>query len=553
MKTVDPVTLEIIRHAFISIAEEMNAALVRTAYSPVIYEMRDSSVSLFDQSGQLLGQSSGLPIFLGNLEEAIRVVVGHVGEKALRPGDVYILNDSYLLGTHLPDVSVVTPIFHKEHLIGFTTSRAHWRDIGAKDPGSPVDTTEIYQEGLRLGPTRIVREGQWQEDILDILRRNSRAPELLSGDLYAQISAASVGEERLAELVERYGISLLGQAAAAIFDQCAEMDREAVRAIPDGRYKAEGFLDNDGVDDKPVRVRVTVTVHGAEMEIDLTGSSPQVRGSINCGRAQTISACRVAFKMLLNPNIPVTAGTFRPLAVRVPSGSIFDAQEPAACQYYFSPLGLLIDLVIKALAPAIPNGVVAAHFGDSMVVDFGRRGSAYFLMAEALAGGWGASAARDGENALINNVSGDLRNIPIEVVESKYPMRIPRFQLRPDSGGLGCFRGGLGVIRVYEVIEDAIFVTLHLGRSITPAWGLFGAEDGWVPTAWVQVDGQRHALPLRTNAYLLPRGAIVGVETGGGGGYGPPERRSPAAVNTDLSEGYATPVLYAKKSITEKD
>lgn len=523
---LDPVLTEVLRNAFASIAEQMNRTLIRTAHSPVIYEMHDCSVGLFDRSGLLLGQSSGLPIFLGNLEEGIHVVLRQVGEADLEPGDVFILNDSYLLGTHLSDMTVVAPIFVAGKLVGFSVSRAHWRDVGGKDPGA-VKTEDIYQEGLRLGPTRIVRGGEVVEEILDILQRNSRTPELLRGDLHAQLSAASVGERGLAELLTRYPLKTLQAAAEEIFTHSEMLDREAVAAVPDGRYQAEGLLDDDGLGSEPVRVALAVEICGDEMFVDLSGSSPQVTGNINCGRAQTISGCRVAFKMLFHPDAPVTGGSFRPLHVSIPGGSIFDAREPAACQFYFTPLGLLIDLFIKALAPVLPERVAAAHFGDSMVVDFVRRrptpAGGFFLMAEALAGGWGASASREGESALINNVNGGFRNMPVEVAEAKFPIRIHRFGLRSGSGGAGRNRGGLGVVREYEVLEDSVAVTLHLDRSLTPGWGLAGGGDGLGPAAAVMEGSEWRPLALKTNLFPLPRGARVRVETGGGGGYGEPE------------------------------
>lgn len=522
----DPVLTEIIRNAFISIAEQMNRTLIRTAHSPVIYEMRDCSVGLFDRRGRLLGQSSGLPIFLGNLEEGIRVVLQRCGEAGPAPGDIYLLNDSYLLGTHLSDITVVAPIFVDGELSGYSVSRAHWRDVGAADPGA-TSTEEIYQEGIRLGPTRIVRGGSVDDEILDILRRNSRTPELLTGDLYAQLAAASVGERGLTELLGRYGPDTLARAAEEIFAQGESLERAAVAAIPDGRYRAEGALDDDGRGSGPVPIVLEIVVAGDEMTLDLTGSSPQVMGCINCGVAQTISGCRVAYKMIIHPEAPVTGGSFRPLRVRVPPGSIFDAREPAACQFYFTPLGLLIDLFVTALAPVMPERAAAAHFGDSMVVDFVRRRPGpegpFFFMAEALAGGWGAAAHRDGESALINNVNGGFRNMPVEVAEAKFPIRIRRFALRRGSGGSGRFLGGMGILREYEVLADGIAITLHLDRSHTPAWGLFGGGSGLGPEAAVFEQGSWQPLPRKVSLRPLARGARVLIETGGGGGYGTPE------------------------------
>ena len=552
---VDAVLTEICRNAFVSIAEQMNRTLIRTAHSPVIYEMRDCSVGLFDAEGQLWGQSSGLPIFLGNLEEAIRVVVAAYGQQQLAAGDVFILNDSYLLGTHLADVSIVAPIFHHGVLVAYSVSRAHWRDIGARDPGG-IGTVEIYQEGLRLGPVRIVRAGEVDRDLLDVLKRNSRTPEMLVGDLHAQLAAATIGARGVAELLCRYDLATLRAAAAAIFAHSAAIDRAAVAALPDGRYEASGSLDNDGVGSDGIEVRVAVEIASDEMHIDLTGSSAMVEGFVNCGRAQTISACRVAFKTLINPDAPVTGGSFAPLRITVPEESLFDAREPAACQFYFTPLGLLIDLVARALAPALPERVAAAHFGDSMVVNFVRRrrsaAGPFLVMAEALAGGWGAGSTREGESALINNVNGGFRNLPVEVAESKFPIRIRSFSLRHGSGGAGRHRGGDGVVREYEVLEDGIALTLHLERSRTPAWGLFGGGDALGPDADLALPPQFEwqPLPRKMSLCAVARGSRIRVATGGGGGLGRPLEApvAPDAETTDESESKPRPTAIAPTS-----
>ncbi|MGE5542022.1 MAG: hydantoinase B/oxoprolinase family protein, partial [Bacillota bacterium] len=425
--SVNPVTVEIIRNALQSAAEDMNASLFRSAFSPVIYEMKDCSVGLFNEKAEMLGQSAGLPIFLGNLEECINTTIRMYGAEFFEEGDVLIMNDGYMTGTHLNDVTVFAPIFLDGRIIGYSANRAHWLDVGSKDPGESTDSTEIYQEGIRLGPTKIIERGRARRDIIDLIVRNSRFHEAAEGDMNAQISACLTGERRYKEVVARFGLDTVRAATVDIFTQAERLDREVISAIPDGTYEAEGCLDNDGQGDEPVRVHVKVIINGSEMIIDLDGSSSQTKGSTNCGFPQTVSACRVAYKALVNPQAPVNGGNFRALTVKAPPRSIFSAEEPTAVQWYFTPLGLLIDLIIKAVSPVFPDRVAAAHYGDSMCINFAGtdpRTGQPFLTVEATVGGWGAFGGGDGQNALINNVSGDFKNLPVEVMETKYPVTV---------------------------------------------------------------------------------------------------------------------------------
>ena len=540
---VDPVTVEVIRNAFISIASQMNNNLARSAYTPIIYEMKDCSVGLFGAGGNLLGQAPGLPIFLGSLEAAINVTVEHLGgTDACRPGDVYAVNDSYMVGSHLNDVNVISPIFHGGELVGFGATKAHWLDIGAKDPGQAMDSTTIYQEGYRIAPVHLYREGRPERGILDFLTRNSRLPRSVWGDMHAQIAACRTGERRFAELIDRFGLDTVNAAAEAIFDQCERLDREAVAAIPDGVYETDGEMDSWGPGGDPVYVRVSVTVDGDEVTVDLDESAPQTPGCMNCGFAQTIAAARLAFKLLVNPDVPVTAGTFRNLAINAPEASVFDAREPAACQYYYPHLGLMIDLFIRSLAPALPDRVVAGQAADPMNVLFSGvdpRNKEPFVVGEATAVGWGAYQGGDGTNGLINYGGGDLKNIPVEVMESRYPIRLHKYAVWPDSGGRGRWRGGLGVLREYEVLADDITVSTWFERTRTPAWGLFGGESGAVTEVTLTADGETVPL-LKSNQRPAPVGARLHVATGGGGGYGDPAERDADLADNDLIDGYTT-------------
>lgn len=539
----DPITVEIIRNAFISTADDMNAALFRSAYSPVIYEGRDCAVALLDEKGDVLAQSVGVPLFLGNLEVCVKLTAEKHGWEVFQPGDIFFMNDAYMQGTHLNDATVFAPIYWRGRRVGFAASRAHWLDVGGKDPSQTTDSFEIYQEGMRWPPTRVYQNGQPRQDILEVLRCNSRFGHLLVGDLNAQVAAMRTGEARFRAILDRFGHETVLAARDEIFAQSERLEREAVAAIPDGTYTASGYLDDDGLGNGPVPVCVRVEVAGDRMAVDLAGSSPMTRGPINAGFAQTVSACRMAFKMLIHPERPVDGGTFKTFTVEAPAGCLFRAQEPAPCQWYFTPQGLLIDLFIKALAPALPDQTAGAHYGDSMVIWFDgsdpRRGGARYLALEANPGGWGGFASGDGQDALINVVNGPFKDLPIEVYESKYPITIREYGIRPDTGGPGRWRGGCGVHRTYEM-EAPASLFLWFERSVTPAWGLFGGQDGAGPDVVVNPgrSDERHLLKV-SNLQVGP-GEVIRYHTGGGGGYGHPWERDPRLVREDVLDGYVT-------------
>jgi N-methylhydantoinase B len=540
---VDPVTVEIVRNALIAAADDMNATLMRSAYTPVIYECGDCVVALLDAEHQVLGQSAGLPIFLGNLESCTRATEEQYGRNVWQPGDVWILNDSYLGGTHLNDVTIFGPVFVDGDLAGFTATRAHWIDVGSKDPGGSMDSVTIFQEGLRMGPQKLLEAGLPVTALMDTIARNVRFPYPTTGDMHAMIATIATGQIRMEELVRRFGPEVMRRARDEIFAQTEQLERRAVRAVPDGVYTAQGYLDNDGIDlATPVSVRLRITVRGEEIEFDLTESADQTTGPVNCGAAQAVAACRVGFKLLVSPDLPGNGGSFRPLSVKVREGSVFGATAPAACQWYFSHLGLLIDLVAKALAPVLPATVAAASHGDSMVVMFAgsdpRHGGS-FVSLEATLGGWGAWEGSDGEDALINNVNGSLKDVPIEVLEARFPLRVTRYGFRPDSGGAGRWRGGNGVIREYTALHDCT-VSLWFERSVTPAWGLFEGHDAAGPEVVVRPGGPDERLLLKANGLPLRAGDTVRCLTGGGGGYGDPAGRDRRAVLADVADRHVS-------------
>lgn len=544
MSSIDPVTTEIIRNAFSSIAHDMNATLIRSAFTPVIYEGKDCSVALIDADGEVLGQSLGLPLFLGNLEICVRLIAEEHGWDYFREGDVFYMNDSYMTGTHLNDSTIIMPIFWRGQRVAFAASRAHWLDVGAKDPGTPVDSFEIYQEGVRWGPTRLYENGEPREDVIDLLRRNSRFGEATVGDMNAQVAAGKTGEKRVQALFDRFGPETIAAAKEKIFEQTEAAEREEIRAIPDGTYSSEGFLDNDGLGNGPIPVKLSLEVKDDSMIIDLEGSAPQARGPINCGYTQTVAAARVAYKLLISSDVSPNGGSFRALDVKAPKKSIFSAEEPAACGWYFSSLGLLIDLVIKALAPAMPEKAAGAHYGDSMVVSLSghdkRNNDEFYLTIEPSTGGWGAFEGGDGCNSLINNVNGSFKDIPIEIFESKYPIRLTHYEIREDSGGVGKFRGGNGTCRQYLVPDGEAVLFLWWERSTTTAWGLFDGESGEGPRVVVEEPGKEPVEHLKVNGLTVSEGTLITAYTGGGGGFGKALERDPQSVLEDVIDGYVS-------------
>ena len=543
-KTVDPVTVEIIRNALASAADDMNASLIRSAYTPVIYEGGDCVVALLDDQHQVLGQSAGLPIFLGNLETCTIATEEMFGREVWQPGDVWILNDSYLAGTHLNDVTIFGPVFVEARLVGFTASRAHWIDVGSKDPGGSMDSTTIFQEGLRLGPQKLVEGGNKVRAIIDTIGRNVRFPYPTTGDMNAMIACIEMGQDRLSEIVHRFGLETLWSARDDMFAQTERLEREVVSQIPDGVYEAEGYLDNDGTDlETRIPVKLKITVAGDSIDFDVRESADQTVGPVNCGYAQTISACRVGYKLLVSPDVPGNGGSFRPMTVQVREGSVFGAVAPAACQWYFSHLGLLIDLVAQALAPVMPERVAAASHGDSMIVMLAGRDPRVkrdYVSLEATLGGWGAWDGSDGESALINNVNGSLKDLPIEVFEARFPFRITDYRMRPDSAGAGQWRGGVGVVREYEAMTDCT-ISLWFERSVTPPWGLCGGGSGIGPDVILNPGRQDERRLLKCNGLRLKAGDVFRCLTSGGGGYGDPADRDPVSIQADIDSGIVTP------------
>ncbi|HEX6499123.1 MAG TPA: hydantoinase B/oxoprolinase family protein [Micromonosporaceae bacterium] len=508
--TLDPVTLSVLRGALESVATEMGTVLVRSAYSSNIKERRDCSAALFDPRGRMVAQAEHIPVHLGAMPESVAAVIA----RDPRPGDVFALNDPYTGGTHLTDVTLVSPVTVGDRPIGYAVTRAHHSDVGGMAPGSmPGDSRDLWQEGLVIPPVRLVREGRLDEDVFAILLANSRTPRLRRGDYRAQLAANEVAGRRLSELVERRGRDTVFAAYDEILAYAERRTREALRALPDGVYRARGELEGDGVRDDDVPIEVAVTVAGDTMTVDFTGTADAVDGNVNCPLAVTRSACYFALRVLLPDDVPANAGAYAPLEIVAPEGSLVHAQPPhAVVAGNVETSQRLADTVLAALAEVAD--VPAAGQGTMNNVVVGGRGWTYY---ETVAGGQGASSRGPGPSGVHVGMTNTL-NTPIEALELEYPMRVERYELAEGTGGTGRYRGGDGVIRSIRVLEAAT-VSLLTDRRRHPPSGARGGDPGAVGHNLLGDGADVEELPSKTTRQLTP-GEVVTVTTPGGGGWG---------------------------------
>lgn len=546
---VDPITLEIIRNSMLRTCEEMKVVVTRSAYSTVIYEVLDYSCGLFDAEGNILAEQSGIPIFLANIGYVIRAADEIIGFENLEPGDVVVSNDPYAGGSHLPDTTTILPIFDDDGLLGFAGFRAHLLDWGGKAPGGMFnDTTEIFQEGLIIPPVKLYQRGVPNPDVFRILEANNRVPRLNTGDLRALVSGSRVGAERVSELANKYGGSYLRQAFTELFDRGEHAHRQAITTIPDGVYRAEAMQDGTGDDaapiDAPFKICLTITVKNDKMHVDFAGTADQLRGSQNVPYHATIAATRAAYKYFVAPEYLNNEGCFRPLTIDVPEGSMLWPKKPAPVSNYPSPLVTLIELFQRALADAVPERVIAGTFGDICCCFYygtDAESGGQFISAEPEGGGYGAAHDRDGESALVAPLDGDTYNIPGEIAETKYPIYLKRYELIPDSGGPGRWRGGLGVYREFEVPPGQTVGTIFtFERENDPSWGLFDGKGG-APNHVVLNPGSANERRVnKLTDHWMSAGEVFSTRTGGGGGWGDPLEREVERVAEDVRYGFVT-------------
>lgn len=526
----DAIELEIFKNIYHSIAEEMGAALRRTAFSPNIKERRDYSCAVFDGAGEVIAMGDHMPVHLGSMPMSVRAALGRL---RLGAGDMAMLNDPFCGGTHLPDITLVAPFYAgrgrggKKAADFFVAARAHHADVGGMYPGSMGPCREIYQEGLRIPPVRLMRGGRIDEDVLALVLNNVRTPGEREGDLGAQIAACHTGLTRLEEICRRYGLPRVKDAGSELLAYSERMMRAFLRRIPAGTYKAEDWLDDDGVSERPVRLAVAITFRrGAKAErlvtVDFSGSDQQVEGSVNAVEAITWSACFYVFRCLLAEEVPATAGLMRPIEVIAPAGTVVNARPPAAVAGgNVETSQRIVDVLLRALAEAAPELIPAAASGTMNNVTIGgrdRRSGEPFAYYETVAGGMGARPTKAGVSGVHTHMTNSL-NTPAEALEYAYPLRVRRYSLRRGSGGDGKYRGGDGIVREIEVLSDAE-VTLLADRREGRPYGLQGGEAGASGrTEVLREDGGRQSLAGKASI-RLKAGERVRVETPGGGGWG---------------------------------
>jgi N-methylhydantoinase B len=541
---IDPFTVEILKDSLIAIGDEMFVALQRTSMSPIIYEVLDFGSGLTDAKGQLITQGNGVTVFIGTLTHAVRYTLEKFGADGLAPGDVVMTNDPYLGGgTHLSDVTLIVPIFSEGELVAFATSKAHWTEIGGKDPGSwTTDSTEIYQEGLQLPCVKLYEAGRPVQGVIDVIEANVRLPDMTLGDMYAQSAALKLGELRFGELCDRYGADVVLGSMGALLDYGERMTRLALAELPTGVYEAETMIDDDGLGNGPFPVCVKVTITDDDFVCDFTGSHPQVPGPVNCSVTGLHSGARTLFMAVTDPNIPVNDGCFRPLRIVCPPGTIFSAERPAPVSTYWETLNYVTDLLWKALAPVVSDRLPAGHFLSvcgSVVAGAHPDTGELFLLVEPHAGGWGGGAAKDGEQGLMCVADGETYMVPIELLEARYGVLVDEYALdtAPDAGA-GRHRGGRGCVRAYRAVAAEIFVTATCGRHKFVPWGVDGGQDGSRNgVRFLHADG-RVVERGKCARYRLEKGEVVQIVTGTGGGWGDPRMRPVEAVVEDVADGY---------------
>ena len=542
---LDPVTLEVIRNALPAIANEMAADLQRTSYNMMIYEVRDFCTALLAPNGDLVSQNvGGVSHFVADLGVIVVDGMKRYGAEGFKPGDVIITNHQAVAGQHLNNIVIYMPYFFQGELVMFAMVRAHWIDIGGMSTGFGAGPTvaDPWQEGLQLDQIKIYEEGKLDEKMYRVLKDNIRFPESSLGDMKSQMAACRLGTRRLDELLTKYGKDTVLQGIAHIFDETEQKCRNVVARLPDGVYEASGSLDDDGlVKDDPVNLHARVTIKDGHMVIDLSGCSGERKAAIN---SRTLAGARVAYKALTAPLEPVNEGSFRALDVIIPEGNIMMARFPAPMSGWSAVVPTVVDTIVAALAPAMPDRVPAGHHGllGGAVVFFGNHPQTgkRFVVQSLEGGGWGGRPMEDGESATVSVCQGDVRNGSIEGIELKCPVLVEARAMRTDSCGAGKYRGGLGLdVRVRNLVEGR-WNFEHTKRQNCPPWGLWNGKPGEFGGYLMRLPGEEAFKPMRGAHVAVPIGSEAIVRTGGGGGWGDPLERDPRAVQHDVAEEFIT-------------
>jgi N-methylhydantoinase B len=550
-RNADPATFEIVKNSLYKIAEEMRVVLAKTAYSPLLKSAGDYSCGVFDARAEMVAQGPDLPIHLGSMPDAVRAVVGAFAHD-VHPGDVFLHNDPYFGGSHLPDVNVVRPAFHADRLLGYTCLRAHWPDIGSATPGSYGAVTDIFGEGLRIPPLRLIHRGALNEDLEKLLLANVRTPDERKGDLGAQLAATLRATERLHALARRYGADELIGHMAEVMDYSERLMRATLTDLPDGEGTFEDFCDGDGIaddqsgNDAPFRIRMRVEKQRDRLIVDFAGTDAQLKGPMNAPLSVTASGVFCGLKTAVDPGnlIPPNSGCWRSIEIKAAKGSLVNAEFPAPVVYANHEISHRVaDMVMGALASFVPQQVMACSQGTSAILTLGGvdpRSGRRYVSYETVKGGYGARPNKDGINTIASGISNTM-NTPVEVMETAFPVRIERYEINPDSGGAGRYRGGCGAIRVWRLLPGAdATAALCMERMTSPPFGLLGGKAGAAAAVTLTTpDGVTRHLPGK-GAFEAPAGSVIAMVTPGSGGFGPAAQRDAAAIGRDLVEGYVS-------------
>ena len=541
--TTDPFTVEIIKRALISAAEQMFVALARTARSSVIYEVLDYGCAILDARARMIAQANGIPAFIGVLGDAVRDVVEKFGLEGLDEGDVLMTNDPYMGGaTHQNDAVLVLPIFHEGQLVMFAASKAHWNDVGGKDPGSwSPDATDIYQEGLQFPVVKAFARGEECRDVVAILARNSRIPDMTLGDMRAQAASLRVAAKRVRKICDKYSLATVLDAIEVYLKQGRQEALAELRRLPKGDYTAQEYIDDDGLGGEAVLVKAKVTITDESFVIDYTGTGPTCRGPINSPVSVLLSTAKFAYQAVVSPHADPNEGFFSPLRVIIPDDCVFNPVRPAPVSTYWESACYAGDVVWKALAEAIPDRIPAGHFLSvcgTTVCGIDDESGEWFFSVEPNAGGWGAGRGKDGEHGLVCTSDGETYILSIEVAETRYPLLVDQFAFNAADGGRGRWLGGRGLIKDYRITNSEARVTASFGRSVFPPWSLAGGVEGSPNLVEIRrADGSVKRRGRFSNE-TLKRGDVVRFVTGSGGGYGDPRERNPLAVLDDVLDGF---------------
>ena len=535
----DATTVEVIKGALIYAAEEMGIALRKSAYSPNIKERMDHSCALFDHHRRLVAQAEHIPVHLGSMALAVREGLSQYGG-SLEEGDMLLLNDPYISGTHLPDLTLIAPIFYEGALVGYAANKAHHTDVGGKAPGSIAgDASELYQEGLIIPPIKYVRKGRVDPEISWLIRSNVRTPDVQMGDLRAQIAANNTGIKRLVELMDEHGVETVHSSMEAVMDYSERRMRAEILAMPDGVYEAEDWMEDTGLGGDPAKIRVTVDIKGDQIDFDYTGTSPQVEGPVNAPLGVTLAGVFFTLISVTDPTIPVNDGCFRPINLRVPKGSMMNPIRPApVAGGNVETSQRNVDVLMKALAEAVPARVPAAGQGTMNNISIGgiREDGTPWTFYETIGGGSGGRPGSDGVDGVHVNMTNTM-NTPIEALEAYLPLRFASYALRTDGGGPGRWRGGCGIERSWTLLSSKATLSILAERTKIPPWGLQGGLPGALGEyTLVRCDGSAERLPSKCTIPLA-RGDRLVIRTPGGGGYGDPFERPAESVLRDVSDG----------------